>query len=332
MEIAYSLASEELHPTDMVHAARRAEELNFQSVWLSDHFHPWTDRQGQSPFVWSVIGGIAATTGLRVGTAVTCPPDPHRTPRSSPTPRRRRRRCCRDGSSLGVGTGESAQRARSRRPMATRGRPPRDARGSGRGDAQALGGRRAVARGQALPRRERASVHVARRARRPSWCPGSAPSPPHWRERSATDISAPPPTPICSRRSIRRRGTGKPKLAGIKVCWADDEAVARRTAYELWPNLGLPGQLAQELTSPALFEQAVELVQEEQITSMVPCGPDPERHVETIRRVRGRGLRHCVRPPDRVGPGRLPALLRQGSLAQGMRPQMPDTVSPPLWR
>jgi G6PDH family F420-dependent oxidoreductase len=79
-------------------------------------------------------------------------------------------------------------------------------------------------------------------------------------------------------------GTGKPKLAGIKVCWADDEAVARRTAYELWPNLGLPGQLAQELTSPALFEQAVELVQEEQITSMVPCGPDPERHVETIRK------------------------------------------------
>jgi len=29
MEIAYSLASEELHPTDMVHAARRAEELGF---------------------------------------------------------------------------------------------------------------------------------------------------------------------------------------------------------------------------------------------------------------------------------------------------------------
>ena len=53
MEIAYSLASEELHPTDMVHAARRAEELGFQSVWLSDHFHPWIDRQGQSPFVWT---------------------------------------------------------------------------------------------------------------------------------------------------------------------------------------------------------------------------------------------------------------------------------------
>ena len=53
--------------------ARRAEEAGFRSVWISDHYHPWIDRQGQSPFVWSVIGAIAATTGLTVTTGVTCP-------------------------------------------------------------------------------------------------------------------------------------------------------------------------------------------------------------------------------------------------------------------
>jgi alkanesulfonate monooxygenase SsuD/methylene tetrahydromethanopterin reductase-like flavin-dependent oxidoreductase (luciferase family) len=91
MEIGYSLASEELHPTEMVRVAQRAEEIGFQSTWISDHFHPWIDRQGQSPFVWSVIGGIAATTELRVATAVTCPLI-RTTPRSSPTPPPRRRR------------------------------------------------------------------------------------------------------------------------------------------------------------------------------------------------------------------------------------------------
>src|ERR1051325_5930108 len=41
---------------------------------ISDHFHPWVEEQGQSPFVWSVIGGIAqATERLRLGTGVTCP-------------------------------------------------------------------------------------------------------------------------------------------------------------------------------------------------------------------------------------------------------------------
>src|SRR5262249_39643668 len=46
----------------------------FSFALISDHFHPWTDKQGQSPFVWSVIGAIAATTKkLQLGTGVTCP-------------------------------------------------------------------------------------------------------------------------------------------------------------------------------------------------------------------------------------------------------------------
>ena len=50
-----------------------ARDAGIESVWISDHFHPWLDDQGESPFVWSVIGAIAATTDLHVTTAVTCP-------------------------------------------------------------------------------------------------------------------------------------------------------------------------------------------------------------------------------------------------------------------
>ena len=67
------LSSEENGPRDLVEQARMAERAGFETVTISDHFHPWMDSQGQSPFVWSVIGGIAATTGLEVTTAVTCP-------------------------------------------------------------------------------------------------------------------------------------------------------------------------------------------------------------------------------------------------------------------
>ena len=74
MQIGFWLSSEEHGPAEMVRAAQRAEAAGFPYVQLSDHFHPWVDRQGQSPFVWSVIGGIAATTtDLVVGTGVTCP-------------------------------------------------------------------------------------------------------------------------------------------------------------------------------------------------------------------------------------------------------------------
>src|SRR3954467_9316043 len=58
----------------MVRWARRAEEAGFDFVTISDHFHPWTRAQGQSPFVWGAIGAIAAVTErVEVATCVTCP-------------------------------------------------------------------------------------------------------------------------------------------------------------------------------------------------------------------------------------------------------------------
>ena len=72
-EVGYFLSSEEHGPAVLVATAGQAEQAGFGSVMISDHYHPWTDRQGESPFVWSVIGAIGATTDLRVTTGVTCP-------------------------------------------------------------------------------------------------------------------------------------------------------------------------------------------------------------------------------------------------------------------
>src|ERR671914_1737449 len=74
LQIGYALSSEEHAPNELVSCARRAEEAGFTFALISDHYHPWIDQQGQSPFVWSVIGGIAhTTTRLHLGTGVTCP-------------------------------------------------------------------------------------------------------------------------------------------------------------------------------------------------------------------------------------------------------------------
>jgi G6PDH family F420-dependent oxidoreductase len=70
----YALSSEEHEPADLVRYARAAEEAGFDFAMVSDHYHPWIDDQGHSPFVWTVLGGIAhATERIRVGTGVTCP-------------------------------------------------------------------------------------------------------------------------------------------------------------------------------------------------------------------------------------------------------------------
>src|SRR5438874_1472673 len=72
--IGYFLSSEEHPGSELVRAAAQSEQAGFDAAWISDHFHPWLDDQGQSPFVWSVLGAIAqATSTLRVTTAVTAP-------------------------------------------------------------------------------------------------------------------------------------------------------------------------------------------------------------------------------------------------------------------
>src|SRR4029453_13431473 len=50
-----------------------AEEAGFDGLWISDHFHPWNDEQGQSAFVWSTIGAVSQVCELPITTAVTCP-------------------------------------------------------------------------------------------------------------------------------------------------------------------------------------------------------------------------------------------------------------------
>ena len=73
-QIGYTLSSEEFGPSDLVRFAKRAEDAGFDFASISDHFHPWVDAQGNSPFVWAVLGGIAQMTErIRVGTGVTCP-------------------------------------------------------------------------------------------------------------------------------------------------------------------------------------------------------------------------------------------------------------------
>ena len=74
MRIGYFLSSEEWGPQELVAQAVQAEAAGFDGLWISDHYHPWNDEQGHSPFVWSTIGAIAqATQKMKVTTAVTCP-------------------------------------------------------------------------------------------------------------------------------------------------------------------------------------------------------------------------------------------------------------------
>jgi G6PDH family F420-dependent oxidoreductase len=82
-------------------------------------------------------------------------------------------------------------------------------------------------------------------------------------------------------RLYRDSGGDGPVQGGLKVCWDNDAAQARKTMHRLWPNDVIPGESAQLLPLPRHFAQLSELVSEDMISA--PCGPSPDDHIKGIR-------------------------------------------------
>jgi G6PDH family F420-dependent oxidoreductase len=280
-ELAYALSSEEHDARTLIDIARRAEEAGFRSVWISDHYHPWIDRQGQSPFVWTVIGGIAATTDLQVTTGVTCPTvriHPAVIAQATATSSN----LLGDGRfRFGVGSGE----ALNEHILGDRW-PPADLRLDMLSEAIEV--IRALWTGDSVTHRgEHYTVENARIYTRPA---GEIPVLVSAFGEQALTLAAEQGDgwvttgPDADKLQQYRKAGGRgPALGSFKACWGDDEGTARKLAHELWPTSGIPGQLHQDLPTPSHFEQAAELVTEEAATKRTPCGSDPEQYVAAYR-------------------------------------------------
>ena len=191
----YTLSSEEHGPSDLVGNAQRAEELGFDFVSISDHFHPWVSAQGHSPFVWSVLGGDRGHDRADAGRRRRDLPDRSgSTRRSSPRPPPRRR-CC---STAGSSSASAPARRSTSTSSATAGRRPRSAwrcwRRRSRSSAQLWTGETVDHRGELLRGRERPAVRPARPSRRRSSCRASGPRPSSWPPASATATGATRPS------------------------------------------------------------------------------------------------------------------------------------------
>jgi G6PDH family F420-dependent oxidoreductase len=288
MKIGYFLSCEEYTPQELIAQARQAEEAGFSGLWISDHFHPWLDAQGESPFVWAVIGGLAQVTRLPVATGVTCP-----TVRMHPAIVAHAAATAQvmlEGRfTLGVGSGEALNEhiLGDRWPEAEERLEMLE---------EAVEVMRALWTGENVSHRgrhyrvENARIYTLPDTPPPVLVSGFGPK--------ATDLAArigdgyatvQPDAELIAR--FRSGGGGdKPVQAGTKVVYGADEAEAVRTMHRIWPNEGLPGELPQVLPTPRHFEQATELVTEEMIAESVPCGPDLDKHVAALQEFADAGV------------------------------------------
>jgi G6PDH family F420-dependent oxidoreductase len=279
VRLGYFLSCEEYTPAQLVEQARLAEEAGFDSLWISDHFHPWNDEQGQSPFVWSVIGAIAQATDLPVTTAVTCPTvriHPAIVAQAAATSA-----VMLEGRfTLGVGSGEALNEHVLGAPWPT---------AQKRLDMleEAVEVIRALWTGEVVRHDGRfytvdaARIYTLPDEPPPIYVSGFGPQATSLAARIGDGyITTSPDTELLGR--FREESGGKPAQIGQKVCWAPTQQEGVEVAHRLWANSGLPGELAQVLPSPQHFEQASQLVTPDMTRESVACGPDLDAHVESL--------------------------------------------------
>lgn len=288
--IGYAISSEEHHPNDIVRHARMAEDVGFTFSLISDHYHPWVDAQGHSPFVWSVIGGIAtATDHLQLGTGVTCP-----TVRIHPAiiAQAAATSAAMMGGRffLGVGSGEALNEHITGERW-----PETEVRLEMLEEAIAVmrllwqGGNQSHhgryytvenARIYTLPE-EPVQVMIAASGPKAAALAG--------RIGDGFINTSPDREPI---EAYEQAGGKGPRYGQMSVCWGPDAEQALRTAHEIWPNSGLPGELSQELPTPAHFAQASKLVTPEKIGESVVVGPDAAKYLAKIEEYVAAGYDH----------------------------------------
>jgi G6PDH family F420-dependent oxidoreductase len=296
--LGYSLSSEEHAPDALVAHAVAAEAAGFAFALISDHYHPWTTPHGQSPFVWAVLGAIAARTErLRVGTGVTCPLvriHPAIIAQAAATTAA----LFGDRFFLGLGTGENLNEhiLGDRWP-----------RSGVRLDmmSEAIDILRRLFTGEEVTfDGEYYTVDEARLFSRPKKPPPIylSATGPQAAELAAAEadgmIGVSPEKSLID--GFRRKARRKPVYGQVTVCWGKTEQAARRVAYEWWPQAGLQGDLSWEVKTPELFEAACKTLTPEQATEHIPCGPDPAPYLRAIRQYAAAGYDHIYL--HQVGP------------------------------
>jgi coenzyme F420-dependent glucose-6-phosphate dehydrogenase len=289
VEIGFKLCSEERDPPGLIEDARRAEEAGFDFAAISDHFHPWTDAQGESPFVWTTLGAIAnVTERITIGTAVTCPMiriHPAIIAQAAATvgalmPGR---------FFLGVGTGERL----NEHVLGDRWPNGAQRRDQLREAVEVI---RELWRGELVSHEgiyyevDTARLYTLPDEQVPIYVAASGDEAARLAAGIGDGIMCSGPNEGVVR-TFRDTGGVGPSMAEMLVCFAEEDD-ALRTIKERWPNPAIPGDASAELPLPSDFEKAATAVREEDLRSSSVVGLDVRPYVERVREYMRMGFTH----------------------------------------
>ncbi len=302
--IGFHCSHEQIPPGELLAAVRHAEQAGFAAAMSSDHFSPWSERQGESGFAWSFLGAALEATSLPFGVV------------NAPGQRYHPAIVAQAAASLcqmfpgrlwvALGTGEASNE------HITGERWPSKAERNAR-LRECVDVIRALFAGEVVDHRGRVVVDRARLWTLP-------PEPPpligpavsietagwvgEWADGLVT-VNQPPDKLERMIAAFRERGgEGKRLAVQVHLSWAPDEDSALEIAFDQWRTNVFAPPLCWDLHTVEQFDIAAEHVSQEAVRSTVLVSADPGRHVEVLRELAALGfdeiyLHHVGREQER---------------------------------
>jgi probable non-F420 flavinoid oxidoreductase len=281
--IGLHCSHEQIPPRQLLAAVRHAEQAGFGAAMSSDHFSPWSERQGESGFAWSFLGAALATTSLPFGVV------------NAPGQRYHPAIVAQAAASLcqmfpgrlwvALGTGEASNE------HITGERWPSKAERNARllecvevmralfaGEVVDHHGLVRVDRAKlwTLPAEPPALIGPAVSEETAAWVGGWADglvTVNHPREKLERMIAA----------FRDNGGAGKRLAVQVHLSWAEDEAAALAMAHEQWRTNVFPPPLCWDLQTVEQFDLAATHVRPEDVAQTVVVSSELERHLEVLR-------------------------------------------------
>ncbi|MBD1846867.1 TIGR03885 family FMN-dependent LLM class oxidoreductase [Cyanobacteria bacterium FACHB-63] len=283
VEVGYHASHEQFKPSILIKLVQTAEQAGFTRISCSDHFHPWSERQGESGFAWSWLGAAMQATNLPF--IVVCAPGQRYHPAIIAQASATLAEMFPERFSICVGSGQALNElitgdrwlAKAQRNQRLK---------------ECVDVMRSLWAGETVTHYGLVQVEEAKlytRAIVPPKIIGAAITPETakwvggWADALIT-VSQPLPKLKEVVEAFRQGGgTGKPMYLKVQLSYAEDEALARRMAHDQWRTNIFQSAVLSDLRSPQQFDQMAELVQPEEMDEFVLISAKPDQFVEWLQ-------------------------------------------------
>jgi coenzyme F420-dependent glucose-6-phosphate dehydrogenase len=285
MKLGFHASHELYGPGDLLKYVREAERAGFAAAMCSDHFHPWTERQGQSGFAWTWLGAAMQATSLPMG--VVCAPGQRYHPAIVAQAAATLADMFPGRFWVALGTGQNLNEHITGDPWPSK--PDRKARLK-----EAVDVIRALWSGETVdyegPWFRVKDAKLYTRPEKPPLIYGAAITPEtaewvgHWADGLITVGKEPDGLREMLDAFRHGGGEGKPAALQVALSFAADEEQALLAAHRHWPVAAVDPTKNQDLASPRDFDREVAGVRPEDLRGKLRISASLDRHIDWLRK------------------------------------------------